>query len=163
MILLLAVAILLALCWGWLYWGWKNEQAALRKMRLEPLMHVAPLGGDMASQSLGSAGWVLNRVRSMRCLVIRNDGDMVCLKDFKWIDTLDLGGAPITDAGLVHLSDSKRLQELILQRTRITDAGLVHLGALKELRELVLWQTEVTPEGVGKLQATLPGAHISGP
>ena len=186
-ILLLAVGILLGMGWGWLYWGWKNEQAALARMRAQ-VWFVEPLGGDLLKEGyFGSAGWVLDRARDARCPQSTTDADLIYLKELKWLSwldlrgtqvtdaglfhlkeleglrLLDLSGTQVTDAGLVHLKTLKRLQRLDLYRTQVTDVGLVQLGELKALKRLDLIETKVTTQAVEKLRAALPGAQIYGP
>src|SRR5262249_178549 len=54
------------------------------------------------------------------------------------VETLDLEGLEVTDAGLKQLRDLKNLQSLLRRNTDITDAGLKELAALKKLTRLSL-------------------------
>jgi len=80
------------------------------------------------------------------------DDDLVRLKNVKGLQTLDLLGKQVTDAGLVHLKGLKGLRVLSLQQTRVTDAGLAHLKELEGLRELELSFTRVTDAGLAHLK-----------
>ena len=74
------------------------------------------------------------------------------LKGLSSLQTLDLRGTKITDAGLVHLKGLTKLQTLYLSQTQITDAGLVHLKGLTHLKELSLEGTRVTGSGLVHLK-----------
>jgi predicted Zn finger-like uncharacterized protein len=67
---------------------------------------------------------------------------------------------PIGDAELVHMKDFPRLTTLDLSGTRVSDAGLKHLAPCKHLRTLVLTGTRVTDAGVQELQRNLPLLRI---
>ena len=160
---LLSVGLLLGLAWGWLYWGWANEHAALAKLKT-PWFMDAPLGGDRLRESLRPAGWILDRAWAVRCEQLTTDADLVALKELSQLTQLDLGNIQVTDAGLVHLNQLKRLQTLSLHGTQVTDAGLlhlqiqvtdaglVHLSELKRLQTLSLHGTQVTDAGLVHLQ-----------
>jgi len=68
------------------------------------------------------------------------------------LQTLDLSGTKITDAGLEHLKDLPQLQTLDLSGTKVTDAGLERLQGLRQLQELGLSGTEVTDAGLEHLR-----------
>ena len=53
-----------------------------------------------------------------------------------------------------------QLESLNLYGTRVTDAGLAPLAALPRLRRVYLWQTGVTPAGVERLRASAPRLEI---
>ena len=98
--------------------------------------------------------------------------------------TVNLSGAPVTDAGLVHLKSQTRLRALFLNLTQVSDAGLVHLNGLPSLMFLHLYgtqisdaglvhlkgltnlerldlrKTQVTDVGVKELNEALPNCHI---
>ena len=48
--------------------------------------------------------------------------DLKGIGAFKALQTLDLGGTNVTDAGLKHLAGLKALKQLSLWRTKVTDA-----------------------------------------
>ena len=182
-IVLLTLGLCLAMCWGWLYWGWRNEQAVVANTRAT-VWGVEPLGGEKLKGYLGSAGWVLDRVSHGFCPVSTTDTDLASIKQLKGLHQFSLCGTKITDAGLVHLKKMSGLQVLELTNTHITDTGLVHLEGmsglqvldlanthitdtglvhlkdLKKLRYLELTGTKVTADGVRKLRAALPEATI---
>ena len=62
--------------------------------------------------------------------------------------------------GLLALAPLAQLETLNLYGTRITDAGLAPLAALPRLRRVYLWQTAVTPAGVERLRASRPKLEI---
>lgn len=104
------------------------------------------------------------------------DADLDCLEALPNLDTLELGGTGVNDAGLIrlegltqltllnldqtkisdpgleHLKDLFNLQELSLRKTKITDAGLVYLEKLTRLQVLVLDQTRITDAGLAHLK-----------
>jgi hypothetical protein len=61
---------------------------------------------------------------------------------------------------LAHLKDLSRLQTLELIGTKIGDAGLVHLRGLRQLKTLSLTDTKVTKSGVQDLQKALPRVTV---
>jgi len=60
----------------------------------------------------------------------------------------------------VHLTGLAALETLDLRGTKVTDAGLAHLAGLTALKELNLSRTQVTDAGVAKLQKALPNCSI---
>jgi len=88
------------------------------------------------------------------------DTDLVCLRDLRKLQELDLRGNEITDTGLAHIAHLAGLKRLLLADTEITDAGLEHLERLTSLSYLDLQRTEVTNHGVMQLQQCLPETHI---
>ena len=79
------------------------------------------------------------------------------------LESLDLGGTKITDAGMVHLTGLKNLRDLVLWDTEITDAGLDQLKGLKRLEILNLNGTKVTSSGIIRLKElkNLRGLELS--
>jgi hypothetical protein len=161
-VFVLAVGILLGVCWGWLYWGWKNEQATVAKMWAS-VEDFKPLGGEKLQSCLRSSGWVLNRVTFIMLPEPTTDADLIHLKELQGLQMLSLRETQVTDAGLVHLKGIAGLQLLDLASTNVTDAGLVHLKELKALHWLNLPGTKVTTAGVKDLQTALPGTQIFWP
>lgn len=52
-VVLLSVLLILSAGWGWLYWGWRSEQAVIG--RLGPYAtRVKPLGGQALQRRLGA-------------------------------------------------------------------------------------------------------------
>jgi hypothetical protein len=52
------------------------------------------------------------------------------------LQSLEVTGSQITDAGLAHLGTLRRLKSLSLQAPKITDAGIAHLERLTDLTTL---------------------------
>ncbi|HEV8061941.1 MAG TPA: hypothetical protein VGP68_18830 [Gemmataceae bacterium] len=96
------------------------------------------------------------------------DEDLLQLKAFPNLRTLNLYGTHITDAGLENLVPLRGLQTLRLANTEVTDAGLQSLQKLPDLRELGLTHTKVTDQGLATLanmktltELTLSGSQIT--
>src|SRR5579872_6105606 len=68
------------------------------------------------------------------------------------INSIDLSGTAITDAGLVHISRLPKLQELHLDGTHIGDSGLAHLNDLTSLEILSLSGTRISDSGLANLK-----------
>ncbi|MFI5378752.1 MAG: hypothetical protein ACHRHE_05620 [Tepidisphaerales bacterium] len=149
-LLLLLPGVLLAMCWGWLYWGWKNEQVAVAKMDAH-VYESMPLGGTTLMHRFGSAGWVLDRAMGVRLPKSTTDAHLVYLKELKGLQMLGLSGTRVTDAGLVHLKDLTGLEDIFLEGTQITDAGLDHLKEIKGMRRLFLADTRITDAGLAHI------------
>jgi len=80
------------------------------------------------------------------------DADLMCLRQFPQLSSLDLNNTKITDAGLRHVSAlTPDLSWLSLSHTAITDAGLEHLRGLIWLDTLWLIDTEITDAGLERL------------
>ena len=65
---------------------------------------------------------------------------------------LNLGGTPMTDAGMSSLWGLSKLQDLNLNRTTISDAGLSQLANVTSLARLSLNGTRVSSEGLANLE-----------
>lgn len=72
----------------------------------------------------------------------RGDEELARLAEFekaaRQLESLDLTGSPVTDAGLTHLAAMPQLTSLTLDQTRLSSAGLQPLSALTSLRDLSL-------------------------
>jgi internalin A len=68
------------------------------------------------------------------------------------LQTLNLEGSSISDAGLARLHGLTELSKLDLIRTRVTDAGLLHLKTMTSLTYLDLRNTEITDAGLAHLK-----------
>lgn len=132
-------------------------------------------------------------------LVVTNDRNQVVSVDFEWpnsrmasknppiffgrpgdlalrylrglpqLESLNLRGTEVTDAGLANLSGLVNLRSLNLWSTAVSDAGLAHLRGATRLQSLVLAHTKVTDAGLAQLQRCtqlesldLSGLAISG-
>ncbi len=76
---------------------------------------------------------------------------MASLRRLTRLRSLYLEDSPITDAALVHLEALTGLERLSLNRTPVTDAGLVHLKGMARLRMLELASTQVGDAGMASL------------
>ena len=176
-ILLLVLPVVLAVAsWAWLYWGWYSERSTLEEIGVYGDDLAEPLGGQKLRALLGSAGWVLDRVRYVALPAPAVDDDLVPLKEFGQLEGLCLAGTQVTDAGLVGVLGLKKLRELVmyealtdagldclikrltaiqtldLSDTLVTDAGLVHLKGLTSLKELHLSEKQATDAGVAHIR-----------
>jgi hypothetical protein len=82
-----------------------------------------------------------------------SDAELVNLKGFTQLQTLQIAGADVTDAGLEHLKGLTQFHRLVLRNTKVTDAGLEHLKGLTQLRTLDLGSTKVTDAGLANLNS----------
>ncbi len=76
---------------------------------------------------------------------------MASLRKLTRLRSLNLECSPITDAALVHLETLTDLERLSLNGTPVTDAGLVHLKGMARLRMLELASTQVGDAGMASL------------
>jgi hypothetical protein len=64
------------------------------------------------------------------------------------LETLDLSGSRITDAGLISALDrAPHVKRLVLLDVPVTDAVLEHLKALSSLEEVELRHTKISSNG----------------
>ena len=90
------------------------------------------------------------------------DNDLGFLKSLMTLESLNLSGTRITDAGLANLRTLTRLTDLELPKSKdITDAGLGNLAALTELRTLILDDSGVHGEGLKHLQRMTKLSRLS--
>ena len=75
------------------------------------------------------------------------------------LESLNLGGTSVTDAGLVHVKRLVNLQCLLLWETKVSDAGMIQLPGLTKLQRLYLHSTNLTDAG---LSAPLHDDAIAG-
>ena len=66
--------------------------------------------------------------------------------------------SPITPG---QLSGLKKLQTLNLYGTEITDAGLKNLASIKSLKQVTLFMTKATPAGAKALTDAIPGVQVT--
>ncbi len=76
------------------------------------------------------------------------------------LESLSLGGSPISDNGLVYLQELVNLKSLGLNGTNITNAGLKHLVNQRNLESLATYSTGVTDEGILELKKSLPSIYV---
>jgi hypothetical protein len=58
------------------------------------------------------------------------------------------------------LAKLTKLESVNLYGTKVTDAGVKKLTALPNLKRLYLWQTAVTPEAIAEIKKALPAVEI---
>jgi hypothetical protein len=76
------------------------------------------------------------------------------------LETLDLAGNLITNAGMSQIAGMLNLKSLDLEATEVTDAGLVHLSGMKNLKQVHLGGTKVTSTGLNELRLARPDLTI---
>lgn len=81
------------------------------------------------------------------------------VSDLGRLESLYVGGSPITDAGVEHVASVKKLTDLSLRGTCVTDAGMKSLSSLTRLRYLNLDQTNITDSGLAALEG-LDELHV---
>ncbi len=81
-----------------------------------------------------------------------DDAGFALLKNVPALEDLNLGGTPITSAGLLHLTTLPHLKTLRLAQTKIMDADLDLLKKLPGLEALELYGTSITDAGVARLK-----------
>ena len=64
------------------------------------------------------------------------------------------------DAGLRRVADIRYLQTLSLHGAMVTDAGIAHLKGMAALQRIELYGTKVTRQGLAALKKALPRAEI---
>ena len=101
---------------------------------------------DFDCSDAGLAGF---RDAGLLHLLCRSDPDFG--EPGRFVRTLDLSDAPVTDAGLAALADFPKVERLILRRTAVTDAGFERFRGLTTLVELDLAGTKVADRGLGHL------------
>jgi len=75
------------------------------------------------------------------------------VKSLTDLETLDLSGSAVTDAGLTALKDLKKLRKFTLFNTAITDKGLAYIGAnMTQIEWLYLDRTKITDAGLDELK-----------
>jgi hypothetical protein len=87
---------------------------------------------------------------------------------FSHVETVDLTGTKITDAGLENLKSLSQLQSLVLWATKVTDSGLESVKGSSHLKQLILMGTDITDNGLesirdlGQLERLeLSGTHVT--
>lgn len=79
----------------------------------------------------------------------------------RFLNTLDLAGSQVTDAGLLQVRHLRGLQRLNLARTRVTARGLSVLRSLRDLEWLNLAGTAVGWWGRWRLKRRCPTVEIA--
>jgi hypothetical protein len=114
LMLLMVVASCIFSCYG------------IRYRRLEPQRAAATKLGPFSPQIqyIGDDMWSLD---FSGCKNKPTDDDLACLEPIIGLRSLNLSGAPVTDAGLEHLRGLKNLYHVDLTNTRVTTKGAAEL------------------------------------
>ncbi len=160
---LAALLLILAATWGWFYWGWYDEQQALRALKVDPdrppqsmtdlpVCTYVPILGWWLTDRLGPHGFVLYRVMCLRLDFRPDVTDIAPLARLTSLQWLRLRGTPVTD--LLPLARLTNLQTLDIDGTGVTDlAPLVRLTNLQWLYLDATRVTDLTPlAGLTNLQ-----------
>ena len=129
---------------NWLEVSFARGRGPLEQTILEGLRPIASniLWMDLSGREVSESGFRVVR----DCVNLRR---------------LQLSFSNITDEELEHLSGLRYLETLNLVGTRVGDAGLAHLRPLGRLRTVYLWQSAVTQDGAEKLRRELPRLEVS--
>ena len=76
------------------------------------------------------------------------DEDLKELKNFPYLENIELNHTRITGLGLVHLSELRNLKYLTFWKTQVDDEGLKHLALLENISRLGLDETRITDAGL---------------
>ncbi len=131
LLLLTVVVSCAASCYGIHYRRARPQRQALAKFdQFHP--HVYGMGGNVTSVDF-SAGTLKP-----------GDDDLTPLEGLEHLESVDLDGAPVTDAGLRHLYPLKKLKRMALSGTKVTRKGVDDLKrALPAVR--VSWPSPPPP------------------
>ncbi|AGA27079.1 hypothetical protein Sinac_2786 [Singulisphaera acidiphila DSM 18658] len=89
-----------------------------------------------------------------------NDETLAQVSRLGHLESLELNGTAITDAGLGHIKTLTKLRHLGLGQTLTSDAGLPYLNGMSQLVTLNLAGSRVTDDGVLELERALPRVQI---
>ena len=78
------------------------------------------------------------------------------LSELKHLNTLQLSGTNLTDAGLMQIKNLPDLQNLNLYGTQVTDQSLEVIGRLKNIRTINLWNTRMTHTAIRQFSKQHP-------
>jgi hypothetical protein len=131
LMLLMVVVSCAASCYGIRYRRAQPQREAIAKLEtFHPIIHE--VGGDV---------WSLD---FKACTMKPGDDDLTCLEKLRNLNSLDLDGLPISDAGLRHLYPLKTLTSVSLLNTQVTQKGVDDLKrALPNTR--ISWYPPTAP------------------
>lgn len=131
--------------WGWLWWGWKQEQPVIERLRLTATDEGATFGTTVIGPD-----WVKRWMpEKARFVLVRTK---VAHCDSKFITDVDLRG----------LDNLTELETLALSSTQATDVSLRTMGRLGKLK--TLWLSEnpkITEAGMQALRESRPGLVVN--
>jgi len=135
---LLAVMLILALIWLWFFWGWYDEQQALKAVPVAYTRDVSLV--PRLQKYLGPPGFVFMRTFLVKIDATTSSPDLKPLARLTYITNVYLYGPGLTD--LRPLAKLQHLSVLHAESPGLTD--LTSLAGLTNLRELWLSSTLVT-------------------
>lgn len=94
-------------------------------------------------------------------LSLMRDRHLAWLKFFPKLQSVNISGMQVTDAGLEHLAQMPALSNLSISQTRISDSGLAKLESLTNLRTISLRADEFTGRGLRHLGKIPQLIHVS--
>ena len=132
----------------------------------KPVVLVTFASTDLDDDGLKQAAKAMAGMKGLQTLDISGtqvtDAGLKELALLKGLRKLRISAMPLTDAGLGVLKELKDLEYLDLNATKVTDKGVKDLAALKTLKQLLLLGSEVTDKGFNELKASLPDCQILG-
>lgn len=157
LIFFLTILAIFSITWGYLFWGWENEQLTIKKIGESHISEIVavPLGGETGKwmkSNLGQFFFVLDRIGAIVFNDTTRDAQMSYMSEFNNLTCVNLEGALITDLGLKSIVKKSDLTVINFTGTQITDAGLEYLQECKGLRWLILDSTKITDIGLFNLQ-----------
>ncbi len=129
---------------GFSWLGIRMRRAAAERAVVAKLDHLGPKVTE-----IGGRVWSLD---FSFCQRKPTDDDLALVSELSRLESLNLNGAPITDAGLERLTTLTRLERLSISEAQITDAGLEHLKTLERLESLDLSGVPITDAGLKHLK-----------
>ncbi len=180
--MLLTLAVILGGMFGWLYWGWQDEQAAIallkpgiESLRNENLRNEPLIPEEWAGRLPDRTRWVvyraayialnarsnadlaaLHRLHRIRWLILTysalTEQQTEDLAQFQRLETLYLADCTLTDRGLASLSRCPKLEVLSLLEVRISDQSMAALGTFPSLRKLFFIGTPISDAGLKHLE-----------
>jgi hypothetical protein len=148
-------------------WVWTLYVQPFR-VQAASLKRVNELGGATVSAEAQGSDWhrwlVERMVGSKQFVEVQvvdlrgrpvNASDVSALSGLRFLKTLHLDRADVSDANVAALASLAQLEQLSLTYTRIGDAGLSQLGRLANLKTLYLTGVPVSDKSIGLL-AQLP-------
>jgi|GEM_PF-2812240 len=99
--------------------------------------------------------------RNRKPTLYHNNVVLEYVKRVPTITTLGIGATcNINDRGMDHVAEMTQLESLNLNGLTITDAGFRKLHSLRNLKLLSIYVTDVTAKGVAEFQAAVPGCEV---
>lgn len=143
---------------GWLYWGWRTEQAAVAAIQKQGHVSIMMSTSDppwLVRQLGRRFSYLLNRPQrvylhgSPGCTM--TDDTMMIVGRMRSLTTVIVRDVPISDEGLRAIQHLGELRHLGLFGTKVTDPGLEFLRRLPALEELDLSGPGITDAGLAHL------------